>query len=206
MSKLLRPGTRVAVFGDSHMEALGPRLSRSLPSLGVVLTNVTARRGWSVPGYLSAGDVPELVRGADVVVIELGGNDASLRRSPERHAEEVGRLLDQVGREKKVLWISPGVTLRADLESYRGPIRGAQKKVVEEAGGVWIDSRPLTSSGQLRSDGVHFSAAGYDQWAAGLQSKLAAASTKAPRWWIGPAVAGGAALFAIGAYAWSQRA
>lgn len=205
MSRFLRPGVRIAIFGDSHMEALGPRLSRSLPSLGVTLTNVTARRGWSVPGYLSAGDVAELVRGTDVVVVELGGNDASLRRSPERHAQEVQRLLEQIG-DKKVIWISPGVTLRADLESYRGPIRGAQKQVVENAGGVWIDSRPLTRSGDLRSDGVHFSASGYDHWATGLRAQLAKAGTSAPRWWIGPAVAGGAALFAVGAYAWSRQA
>lgn len=211
MAKLLQQGTRVAIFGDSHMEALGPRLRQLLPQqLGVQLTNVTARRGWSVPGYLRAGDVPQLVRGAEVVIVELGGNDAALQRGPQQHGSEVVQLLRQIG-DKKVIWVGPGVTRRADLEAYRGPIRGAQRQAVERAGGVWIDSQPLTRPQDLRSDQVHFSAAGYDHWARQLLPKLAKAGegradASFPTWWIGPAAVGVGVLFAFGAYEWSRRA
>jgi hypothetical protein len=221
--KLLTPGKKVAWIGDSHSEALGPRMARMLPAeLGIEFVRPPeARRGWSVRSYNRSGDVPALVQGAEVVIVELGGNDAAAQIGPEGHTRDVQRMMQSIG-SKKVIWIGPGVTLREDLERYRGPIREAQRRVVEgwglsfpTAGGVWIDSQPLTRSGDLRSDQVHFSRTGYDHWAAQLLPQLreaavggAGAMTAAVGqnlWWIAPAAAGGAALFAVGAFLWSRR-
>lgn len=204
MAKLLQPGTRVAVFGDSHMEALGPRLRRELPQLGIQLTNVEARRGWSTRRYLSSGDIPALTRGADVVVVELGGNDAAAHIGPEGHAADVDRVIRAVA-PAKVIWVGPGVTLREDLETYRGPIRHAQKRVVESAGGAWIDSQPLTRTADLRSDRVHFSPTGYDHWTSVLVPKLAQARSGGGVGWAGPVAVTSAAALAFGAWLWSRR-
>lgn len=203
MSKLLQPGTRVAIFGDSHMEALGPRLRAALESAGITVTNVVARRGWSLRGYVASGDIASIVQGADVVIVELGGNDAAQRIDSMRHGADVEAALRQVG-GRKVIWIGPGVTLREDLERYRGPIRAAQHVVLDREGHVWVDSQSLTRESDLRDDGVHFSSAGYDRWAEALMPELMKAG-ESSTWWIGPVAAGGGALFALGAYLWYRR-
>lgn len=210
MAKLLQRGTNVAIFGDSHMEALGPLLERLLPDqLGVNVVRAEARRGWSTGAYLRSGDIPDLVRGADVVIVELGGNDAAAQVGPERHARDVRRVLEQVA-PRKVIWVGPGVTLREDLERYRGPIRHAQKRVVEAANGSWIDSQPLTRAGDLRTDRIHFTMGGYRHWANALVPKLRNAGVGGiggtmPTWWVGPAAVTGAGLLALGAFWWSRR-
>lgn len=203
---IFSPGKRVVIIGDSHMQALGPRLRTALPRVtGVEIVRVEARPGWSARGYVSAGDVPALTRGADVVVIELGGNDASNRIGPEAHARDVQALIRQVA-PAQVVWVGPGVTERPDLESYRGPIRMAQKRVVEAAGGVWVDSQPLTSKADLRADKVHYTIpGGYDRWAARLVPALAAAGATSGRAWAGPVLLGSAAAVALGAWWWSRR-
>lgn len=205
MAKLLRPGTNVAIFGDSHMEALGPRLRRELPALGLRLTHVEARRGWSTRRYLRSGDIPALTRGADVVIVELGGNDAAAHIGPEGHASDVQQVIQEVA-PAKVIWVGPGVTLREDLERYRGPIRRAQRRVVEGAGGAWIDSQSLTRPGDLRSDQVHFSASGYDHWTQELVPKLMSARSGGDLQWVGPIAVGVSGLIAFGAWLWTREA
>lgn len=193
---ILKLGKRVVLIGDSHMEALGPRLLRSLPrQLGIRLTRVIANRGKSADWYVKQGIVPALSRGADVVIFELGGNDASQHIGPDKHKLDVATLVQQA-RPAQVIWIGPGVTTRADLERYRGPIRWAQKAVVRGAGGAWIDSQGLTRVADLRSDGVHFTGSGYDRWSQLLLRRLATAEAAAPLpAWVGPvaflALAGG---------------
>lgn len=204
MSVLLPPGARVALIGDSHMQALGPRLQRIL---GSRVVRVEAQPGWSTRSYLNAGTLPALARGADVVVVELGGNDASSHMSPSAHATNVERVTEQV-RPARVVWVGPGVTARADLEALRGPIRDAQKRVVEAGGDSWLDARPMTKLDELRTDGVHFSASGYDRWAQVLAMELTrermTLGTGVP-WWAGPVALGVAGLVAIGAYEWWRR-
>lgn len=197
MSAWLAPGVRVAWIGDSHSEALGPRLARSLPAAtGVVFVrSPVARRGWSVRRYLSEGDVPALVAGADLVIVELGGNDASLGVSAEQHARDVERLLAQIG-SRKVIWVGPGVTTRADLAAARAPVRQAQAQVVRAANGEWIDSSSLTRSSDLGPDGVHFRVSGYDHWATQLLDALKRVPTSGTGG-VGAALAG-ACVFLFG--------
>lgn len=211
MAALLPAGVRVALIGDSHMQALGPRLERLLSSSGVSVVRVEARPGESTRAYLSSGALPSLARGADVVLVELGGNDASAGIDAARHAADVQTAID-VLRPARVVWVGPGVTLRADLEARRAPLRPAQKAVVERAGGAWLDARAMTQTSDLRDDQVHFSAAGYDRWARALAAQLTQsglARVFAPGsgvpWWIGPAAVGVAGLLAIGAYEWYRR-
>lgn len=198
-------GTRVVLIGDSHMEALGPRLESALTSrLGAEVRHVEARRGWSTRAYVRSGGVPTLVRDADVVVVELGGNDAAAGIDAAGHAQDVDALLRQIG-NRKVVWVGPGVTARADLERYRGPIRQAQKQRVRGAGHRWVDSQPMTRRDELRGDGVHFSAPGYDRWASALVEALAEEEGLDLLPWVGPVSVGVASLFLLGAWLWSRR-
>lgn len=204
---------RVVLIGDSHMQALGPRLRRLIPDqLGAVVQHVEANAGWSARAYLSRGVVPALVRGADVVIFEMGGNDASAGISPSAHAADV-RALVAAAKPARVIWMSPGVTGTAALEGARQPLREAQKATVESSGDTWIDSRALTRTSDLRDDKVHFTPGGYEHWAQSLIPKLQAAGDKPAgeaqedvAKWALPVGVGVAALFAVGAGIWAWRA
>lgn len=201
---IFSPGTKVAIIGDSHMEALGPRLARALPErFGVEVTNVEARRGWSARRYLRETNIPAMVRGANVVIVELGGNDASARIGATDHARDVDEMLKRIG-AKKVIWVGPGVTERQDLRALREPLRPAQKQVVESRGGHYIDGRDVTATRHLRGDGVHFSGGGYDEMTRLLMSRFANLKDRS-LWWVGAIAAGAAGLFAYGAWEYSRR-
>jgi lysophospholipase L1-like esterase len=212
---ILAPGKRVVLIGDSHMEALGPRLQRRLPLVsGVQVQQVVPRRGWSARRYVREGGIRALTRGADVVVIELGGNDASANITPARHEQDIVTLMAQAA-PAKVIWVGPGVTLRPDLEEARAPLRETQRRVVPAQGGAWIDAQPMTRESDLRSDRVHFSAGGYTRWADLLAPALAQVGIGSGRVgnggrgglpaWVGPAILGGAAVVGLGLFLLSRR-
>lgn len=206
---MIGPGTRVALIGDSHMEALGPRLRQLLPAqLGAIVVRVEPRRGWSTKRYRQTGAVSALAAGADVVVIELGGNDASVGIGPTEHARDVSALV-RAAAPAKVIWVGPGVTLRPDLEAYRAPIREVQRQVVPALGGAWIDGQSLTRAQDLRSDRVHYTAPGYERWATALVPLLARAqpgeTLSDSVWpWLGPVLVGSTAAAVLGVW-WASR-
>ncbi|HEY5657769.1 MAG TPA: SGNH/GDSL hydrolase family protein [Myxococcota bacterium] len=176
---VLSRGKRVVIIGDSHMEALGPRLRTRLPrAAGVIVQHVEPRRGWSARRYVGSGIVRGITRGADVVIFELGGNDASANVSPARHARDIATLISQAA-PAQVIWVGPGVTLRPELEAARAPLRATQARVVPEQGGAWVDAQPMTRTADLAPDGVHFRAAGYTRWADQLAPALASVSAGA---------------------------
>lgn len=188
----------IVFIGDSHMQGLKPRLERLLPSIpGLRLLHIEARPGWSARRYARSGDVERLARGANVVVFELGGNDASAGISPGEHAADVRRLIMQA-QPAKVIWIAPGVTEIPDLEANRALLKPVQKKLVNAADGIWIDGHDLTSAEFLRADRVHYSAAGYDAYARAIFTKLMdlMKGTSTPGWVI-PLGLGAAAVGAF---------
>jgi len=205
---ILGPGKRVVIIGDSHMEALGPRLARRLPSdTGVTVQHVEPRRGWSARRYVREGGIRSLTRGADVVIIELGGNDAAASIGPARHAQDIATLMDQAA-PASVIWVGPGVTLRPDLEAARAPLRATQRQVVPARGGAWIDSQPMTRESDLAPDRVHFRRAGYAWWTDQLAPALARVGSGRVvvgknggggglPVWVGPTILGGAALVGL---------
>lgn len=190
--------TKIAFIGDSHMQGLKPRLERMIP--GANLLRIEARPGWSARRYARSGDVPRLTRGADVVVFELGGNDASAGISPIQHGEDVRKLIMQA-QPAKVIWVAPGITGRSELEANRARLKPIQKKLVQAADGVWIDGHKLTDRKYLRSDLVHYTSAGYDAYAKALARKLARLGRGAPPWvlpvGVGAAAVGGLLLARI---------
>jgi len=166
-------GRKISVIGDSHMEALGPRLRRLLSSAGASSVRTEARRGWSTGRYAAAGELSALAAGSDLVVVELGGND-----SPgSSYAETVASVLRQVsapGRE--VVWVGPAVATRPDVAIRHNQTADLQRAILASAGIRFIDGRRLTVPGELRDDHVHFSAEGYDRFATGILRELQSSS------------------------------
>lgn len=159
-----------AFVGDSHMQALGPLLKRLLP-------NVTyhAKPGWSVKKW--AQQPPQI--SADVTVFVLGGNDRE--RDPSKYEADVRNLLQSAS--GKVLWVGPSYA-KGEIGTWHARTRELQRVLFSKLGIRWIDSYPWTKE-NLRSDGVHFTSAGYQTWAQELAREITA-QRQLGYWWVLP--------------------
>lgn len=159
-------GKTVAIVGDSHMEALGPRLRRDLLARGARVLLVEARRGWSTARYVARRDVT--IPPADIVVVELGGNDRPTTESS--YASTIRAFLEMVPQRSKVIWVGPAVEATDRVDHDRVAV--LQRRILGRLGKTWWDARPMTSVADLRSDRLHFTARGYDAWATKLSDRL----------------------------------
>lgn len=165
---------RLLLVGDSHSQALWPRLAPWLESRGHTVTTLS-HPGWSESRYM---DDPELwARLADFkpdgVVVELGGNNRE-RGTAYRELIQamVGRL--EAAGPKVIWWVGPSAALLDPWKTAHEATAEQQAKLMPLFAQVrWLDSRPFTRGGQ-REDGVHFTRAGYDRWAAEIKAFLVA--------------------------------
>lgn len=194
----------VTIMGDSHVEAMGPLLTRELPSVGVNVLGFTARRGWTVGRYLSAGDVTRLVSDPesgsggqpDAVIISLGGNDR--RTSLSTYRRELERMVNAVRAAgvSRIVWVGPTHSLQttaANRDAHARHERHAQwqQQVLPGLGVQWIDSRPMTQTGHA-PDGLHYTIReGYPRWASQLKHEIAHALAAPASSGGGSAPAGG---------------
>ena len=167
---------RVFIVGDSHVQMLGPLLTRQLRSDGFDVIGYEARPGWSSLRYQRAGDLAELLEAngsPEVVVVSLGGNDIPASRERYRaHLEWVVSQARAAGAQK-IVWLGPA-TSDTDA-SERAAVVGArheqnaewQAELLPTLGVRWIDSRPCTNAHHGR-DGIHFTRTGYDCWTHGV--------------------------------------
>ena len=159
---------RIALIGDSHSQALWPRLRPALEAAGYTVVLQEANPGWSEATYLQKGGLGERIRAArpDLVVFELGGNNQKMDATNYRKdAEALVLLAQQAG--ASVLWFGPPASdpVRAPETARRhAATTRLQNGLLTRLGVYWVDSRPFTQTGQ-RDDGVHFNAAGYANWA-----------------------------------------
>jgi lysophospholipase L1-like esterase len=172
-------GRTIALVGDSHMEALGPRLKRALLAAGARSVSVVARRGWSARRYVQSVEGRAQLRAAgraDLVFIDLGGNNQEFR--PGTYREQLRDLLEQVGRPSRVIWIGPpasSMDRAPETAARHQKTAELQRSILPPWGVRWIDSRPFTRA-DWAPDGVHFTRAGYDRWAARLVKSFDATS------------------------------
>lgn len=148
----------VLFVGDSHMEALGPRLVRSFPG-----SHYIAHRGKGVAAYLDAGWLEQAVAQyrPSLVVIELGGNDG-FNRDVSRYRSQAATLAAQAQRAgARVLWVGPPYSKQGDVQSRHA----WASTVARSLPFPFFDSMRVTTA-YHRDDGVHFSPHGYDVWAA----------------------------------------
>lgn len=165
-------------LGDSHMQVLGPLLKRAFPG-----STYYAKPGWSVKKWAAS---PPDWGDADTAVIVLGGNDRE--RDPKKYEADVQRLLK--GAPKNVIWIGPSYG-KGDTGAWHARTRDLQRALFSKMGVRWIDSYPWTRENH-RSDGVHFTNAGYRTWAEGLAAEIKA-QRQLSYWWLLP-LSGGVAL------------
>lgn len=161
-------GKHVWIVGDSHMEALGPRLVRGIQAQGGD-PGYVAHRGWSERKYMSdAEGRAALAHGAraDLVIVALGGNNQTMDAAA--YKANIQRVLGQIGLPaSKVVWVGPSaVNASRDPETARrhAATRELQRAILPTLGVRWVDSWPVTQTGQ-GADGVHFTRDGYDAWA-----------------------------------------
>jgi len=158
-------GKTIAIVGDSHMEALGPRLRTMLASKGARVVFVEARRGWSTARYAATGlRIPQ----ADIVLIELGGNDRPTSRAS--YASSIRTVLSFVPSGARVIWIGPAIETRTDID--HDLVAELQRQIVPSLGAGWWDGRSMTRAADLRSDRLHFTSTGYDSWASKISNRL----------------------------------
>lgn len=190
------------MIGDSHAQALWPRIARALRGVGHTVTMSLANPGWSEVKYLTSGLLAQIgsIR-PDVVVLQLGGNNQSMSRA---NYEPAARKVLAAAGGARVVWIGPASAV-ASIDpgtSKRHETTAAMQGEIFPALGVqWFDSRPVTRDNH-RSDGVHFDTVGYDRWAAAILPIVAGSGSGLPiafrsagisPWWF----VGGAAVLAL---------
>jgi len=174
----------LALIGDSHTQALWPIVKSSLSGTHEVVLQ-EANPGWSEVSYRQKmPDLPSRLASArpDIVVIELGGNGT---KTGEAYAEDVRWLVDaaKASGADRIIWYGPATTATGASTYVRDrheQIANEQSRLLPSLGVEWHDSRPLTLTDQ-RSDGVHFTSAGYSRWAADVVNTIRTAPSALSR-------------------------
>lgn len=164
LSKRSLRGLSVLHLGDSHVGGLRGPLRTLVEASGGryeahfkdgISTPEAARSGW---GAVVAGAHP------DVVIVTLGTNDNPTAAT----AAAVGALLDQIraaAPHALIVWWGPPVLLRHDLVELPAAMVALQRPEVAARSGRYVDSRTYTASAEHSAGGVHFTHAGYADWA-----------------------------------------
>ncbi|MGD8438972.1 MAG: arylesterase [Holophagae bacterium] len=165
------PDLRVVVLGDSLAAGLGLPKAEAFPAVvearlrdrGLDVEVVNA----GVSGDTSAGGLGRLdwvlQRPADVLVVELGGNDA-LRGQPVEHTEANLREIVRRGRATGAQVVLLGMDLPINYgPEYGSAFASLYPRVADEEGAVLVPGfvRDLGSEPELlQSDGLHPTAEG----------------------------------------------
>lgn len=170
------PTPSVFVVGDSHVQMVGPMLTRRLARAGYRALGYEARPGWSTRRYRRADDLRALLERSgrpQIVIVSLGGNDFVSSR--ERYAEDLAWVVGEAkaAGARQIVWLGPATSDASASE--RAASTGArhernaelQRELLAPLGVRWIDSRPLTLAHHGR-DGVHFTRTGYATWTEGV--------------------------------------
>jgi lysophospholipase L1-like esterase len=157
----------IYMLGDSHSQALGPRMKTRLNALGHSV-NFQAFPGRGTSAAQRLATIPS---GQDAVILSLGGNDRGDQSAARKTLVDVVKLRNPGA---KIVWFGPF----AAPNSWVGPIHDqqadAQRSQVPHLGVVWVDTRPFSNTGH-RADDVHFTAIGYSQIADAMKGRFLAA-------------------------------
>lgn len=152
---------RALLVGDSHMQALGPRLSELMESYGVEVVGSLANAGKSTAWYAEQQLVERavLTNNPDVVVFALGGNDQCWGEAEQERAMRA--LVAQAG-AAHVVWVGPLSAAVADVDRRHACSTSYSRAIARKLRIPFLDLRRYTPHDMYR-DGVHLTAAGYDQ-------------------------------------------
>jgi|GEM_PF-5922872 len=153
---------RIALLGDSHVEALGPLLTQIVRKRGSEL-NYEAHRGSFTRDWAENakwGDWLNEFR-PDRVVIVLGTNDA-LAPNPDAHRPHFGAFIERVRKQTRaiIVWIEPPRLPRLErkdkLRLVRENIRSLRNVIVVDGSSLVFD---------IGRDQLHPTSVGYRKWA-----------------------------------------
>lgn len=158
---------RVAIVGDSHNQALGPRLAREYMRRGHSVT-VVAEPGWSSHTFREQGALRQRVGRIDMAVVVLGGNHR--RTQDSTYPEDIAWILNQLraAGASTIIWFGPFWASAPRYQQSHLRTRNSQKLVVGGGDVRWIDAYYRTRRYTLRRDGVHFTRSAYGRIVSGL--------------------------------------
>jgi lysophospholipase L1-like esterase len=152
-------------------------VSKLLQSAGHTVVLTEANAGWSEAKYLSSGNLASKLSAArpDLVVFALGGNNQKMKAAD--YLADVGQLVRMAKNAgaAHVLYVGPATATEVVTSARHETSADILAANVPSMGVTWLDSRPLTLSGQ-RSDGVHFNDAAYTSWAKAITDKIVSTS------------------------------
>lgn len=172
---------RILIVGDSQSageRTFGGNLATDLRKRGFeveVLARVGAgvlTSGRSCDGRWFKDRLPALLARfkPQLVIVELGGNDAWCWGASDKKAKyqsEVKAFASAIKSSgSKVLWLGPSyASSSAGYQARRARIGAYQQEALKPLGIQWIDTVPFTQSLTRSSDGVHYPATSYREWA-----------------------------------------
>lgn len=153
------------------MQALGPRLAELMEPFGVDVVNTLANAGRSTAWYADQQLVERavLTNNPDVVVFVLGGNDQCWGEAEQEHAM---RALVAQAAPARVVWVGPMSAAVADVDRRHACSTSYSRAVARKLRIPFLDLRRYTPHDMYR-DGVHLTAAGYDQLSLDIAERLA---------------------------------
>lgn len=170
---------RVLLLGDSQMSGLSRSLIPKLQAKGHEIVGTGIRVGYSTNRFV---DSDVAVPRADLVIVALGGNDEP--RNIEVYREILSRFFLKFTRSPvRLVWWGPAHSLEPSVMAKHDRTANMQRTIFAQARPVqgdridWYDSRPVTAGLEHAPDGVHFTAAGYRDWADVVMSRLDGASS-----------------------------
>jgi lysophospholipase L1-like esterase len=154
----------IYMLGDSHTQALGPRLAALLPQHRVIYE--------AFPGAGTRGATSKMTQpvGVDVVAISLGGNDFGDQSASRAALVQAVRARNP---QARLLWLGPFAATAPDVAKRHGLQAAAQREQLPALGVDWLDTRLWST--QLGADGVHFTTSGYDTLSKALRGSVASA-------------------------------
>lgn len=195
---------RILIVGDSQAEGpVGRAVQAAFQAAGHTVQRIAyvghgaydwTRMHW--PEYQSA--LASLR--PDQVIMIFGGNDPA--------NSNLERAFRQFKASAPAVFYAgpPRYDGRPDIQAQTSPIRDLAKRVF---GNKHLDAYPYSGPDVPRAgDRIHFGTTGGRVWADGIlrewQAALNGGGGGVPIW-VGPAAAGGALAFAVGAFLWSRR-
>jgi lysophospholipase L1-like esterase len=150
----------IYILGDSHTQALGPRLESRLTGHSVTYE---AFPGYSTKRALDAASIPH---GQDEVVLSLGGNDFGNQEAARASLVAAVRARNP---KANIVWFGPFHSTDAAVDARHAAQTLAQATQLPSLGVSWVDTRPLSPPDHA-PDGVHFTGTGYSKIADSMLS------------------------------------
>lgn len=165
---------KVRIFGDSHMQAMGPQIVARLLTYGISC-DYLASPGWSLKDYANAGNTRDT--DSDLVVFELGTNDASKGLTSLEISADMMLLVSRVDSLTRTMFVGPPMLDREDLRESGPRVDAIMEIEAASLRSSYFKSSDVVTGG-WQDDGVHFDGPTYKTWANAIADRIASIFNK----------------------------